>query len=143
MKIAWVQDSSENHNDLVSIGERLGFDIVGITQQDFTAYVFPEADLIILNKLSNFTEDQLYKIKYAIFELRKPYSVIIYDLSELKRMLFSVPLFSQSQLNIFTSMEQLKIYKDELGACGMYLPLKNNKDFYKFWKEISKQYAGC
>ena len=127
-RIAWVQDFSRmggaelSNIAVVKRGVEIGFDVVGVTPDNFKPDILKGADIIILNNLFEFKDDQFRNILWELFEHRKPFIKYDHDLRELKRLNKTRPLFERSMLNIFISPLHKKLYEKEF-IYGDALPL--------------------
>jgi hypothetical protein len=137
MRVAWVQDNSrpwggaENSNRcVVSVGESLGFDIVGITPQNFHPRVLADCDVVIINNFFQFAAAQERLILETI-RGGKPYVKYEHDSRELGRPKVSERLFGDSALNVFLSPAHLQNHRCHLGCDGIALPLAINTEMFK------------
>lgn len=109
LKIAWVQDYSKDGGaelsnfEVVKVGQKLGYDIVGITPNNFTYANMVTADLIILNNILEFSDEQFKRILYVCYEARIPYIKYDHDYRELKRINISSQLFHLAKGTVFIS----------------------------------------
>jgi hypothetical protein len=108
-KIAWVQDYSMiggaelSNFQVIKIGTNCGFDIVGVTPQNFNERILQECDLIILNNFFEFRTEQYNTILKYLFENKKPYIKYEHDHRELNRINTAKRIFSGARICIFIS----------------------------------------
>lgn len=128
MKIAWVQDYSRRHGGaelsnkaVVSVGERLGFDVVGVTPKNFPEAVLATCDLVVVNNFWQFSDRQTRLVMEVLKQ--KPFVKYEHDSRELGRPEFAKRLFLNSALNVFLSPAHLARHKAALECDGMPLPL--------------------
>lgn len=148
-KIAWIQDCSklnggaeQSNSHVVSIGENLGFDIVGVTPVNFHINILKTADMVIINNFMEFPFEKFNMIISLLYEDRIPYIKYDHDMRELKRLNISKQLFSQSVKNIFISPKHMENFIDVIGeqirnhsAC---LPLSINTNLFKKMNEVKR-----
>jgi len=148
-KIAWVQDYSKPHggaeqsnSHVVSVGENLGFDIIGITPSNFNIKILKTADMIIINNFMEFPVEKFNNILSVLYEDRIPYIKYDHDLRELKRVNISKQLFSLSVKNIFISPKHLDKFAEGLGEQirehSVCLPLSINTNLFKQLKDVKR-----
>jgi hypothetical protein len=148
-KIAYVQDYSKeggaeiSNKHVVTIGENLGFDVVGITPSNFHKNILFNADMIIINNFFEFEKLQHDVVMQAIYEKGIPFVKYDHDHRELKRVNFSKQLFTRSVLNIFLSplhMEKsINAYGSQIKKHSVCLPLSINTKQFKRIENISRE----
>lgn len=138
MRVAWVQDNSRPHGGaetsnrcVVAAGERLGFDIVGITPENFHLRVLEECDVVIVNNFFQFKPEQVRVVLHTIWDNRKPYVKYEHDSRELGRAGFAKRLFNESILNVFLSPHHYNNHRTHLGCDGVALPLAIDVDMFR------------
>lgn len=149
IKIAYVQDYSKlggaelSNQHVVSVGENLGFDVVGITPGNFHNNILYSADLIIINNFFEFNALQFDTISKAIYERNIPYIKYDHDHRELKRINISKQLFSRSVKNIFISPLHEKKFIETIGEqikdFSVSLPLSLNLNLISNIENIKKE----
>jgi hypothetical protein len=142
-RVAWVQDRSLvggaelSNMHVVDVGERLGFDIVAVSPDNFdrdgnrTTALLKSADVIIINNIFEFNAEAMSRIKYALYEERVPYVKYEHDHRELGRVFDARQLFNNSILNVFLSPVHRDNHRDALGVDGICLPLAVDTEFFK------------
>ncbi len=139
-KIAWIQDAliiggAELSNKLViKVGIDCGYEISVVTSDmvpEVMKQIIDQSDLIIVNNVWSFTEQQMFLISKAIYTDKKPYVKYEHDHRELQRKDFSERLFKESRLNVFISPVHFKNHQEVLGCDGVVLPLAIDVDFFK------------
>jgi hypothetical protein len=130
MRVAWIQDNSRPHGGaetsnrcVVATGERLGFDIVGITPENFHPRILEECDVAVVNNFFQFEPAQVRMVLDTIWNQKKPYVKYEHDSRELGRTSFSKRLFCDSALNVFLSPAHYRNHHEKLGCKGIVLPL--------------------
>jgi predicted RNA-binding Zn-ribbon protein involved in translation (DUF1610 family) len=89
-KVAWIQDlerlgGAELSNiTCIEVGERLGFNIIGITPKNFHEEILAEADLFVINNFWLFSKEQRMTVFQYIFEDGKPYIKYEHDYREIE-----------------------------------------------------------
>lgn len=138
-EIVWVQDANImggaelSSHQVITIGERLGFNIQLLTPQSFNLGLLRNAKLLILNNIWSFDASQMVEIKRAIFEFQVPYVKYEHDMREViyeDRLSFSRRLFKNSKMNVFLSPLHLQEYQKkiyEMSPC-ITLPLAIDVD---------------
>jgi len=138
-KVAWIQDTKVNNNggaeisakEVMKVGIDCGFDIVPIIPDDFSQMAINNADILILNNLFNFSDLQMYDIRYATNELRIPYAKYEHDYREIERPEFARPILQNSILNVFLSPAHMIKYQEIFGCEGICLPLAIDTNIFK------------
>jgi len=148
-RIGWVQDFSKNggaelsNRYLVEIGEKLGYDIVGITPVNFNKQVLYNADLLIINNFFEFPIEKFNTVMDAIYEKRIPYIKYDHDHREMHRPYFSRQLFTLSKLNVFISPlhkeKTINLLGSQINNHSICLPLSIDTEVYKQVKGIKRQ----
>lgn len=121
-EIVWVQDSNFmggaelSSQQVIKIGEKLGFDIFTLTPHNFELGILRNAKLLIINNIWTFNVTQMVEIKRAIFEFQRPYIKYEHDMRELynDRLSFSRRLFKHSKMNVFISPLHLQEYQQKI-----------------------------
>jgi len=138
LRIAWIQDNSRpqggaetSNRCVVAVGESLGFDIVGVTPQNFHREVLEECDVAIVNNFFQFEHRQMAAILSVLWEKKKPYVKYEHDSREIGRPDFSKRLFGESVLNVFLSPAHLENHKAKLGVDGITLPLAIQTEMFR------------
>jgi len=138
MRVAWIQDNSRPHGGaensnrcVVAVGERLGFDIVGITPENFHPRVLEECDVAVLNNFFQFSTAQMRMVLDFLWTKKKPYVKYEHDSRELERTSFSKRLFADSVLNVFLSPAHYRNHHVKLGCKGISLPLAIDVDAFR------------
>lgn len=139
-RIAWVQDFSKvggaelSNYEVVSVGESLGYDIIGVTPGLFDPRVLEQADVVVLNNMFEFSGAQLNILRDFIHEKRVPYVKYEHDYRELRRLNISRPLFRDASLVVFLSPAHREEYHGALGweatDRSICLPLAINPDAF-------------
>lgn len=135
-KIAWVQDYSKNGGaelsnfHVVGVGEKLGFDIVGVSPNNSQSHIINESDLVIINNVFEFDKKEMQDLYWCLFENRKKFIKYDHDMRELKRLHKTRCLFERSEFNVFISPAHAKAYGKE-HIDGVYFPLAIDVDKYK------------
>jgi len=147
-KIAWVQDYSKlggaelSNMYLVDIGERLGYDIVGITPNNTNTTILESADLIVINNIFEFTPERMGAILRCIYEKRIPYVKYDHDHREMRRKQFARQLFTMSRLNIFISPMHLdkmvSVVGEQIRNHSLCLPLAIDTKLFKINKNYKR-----
>lgn len=121
MRVAWIQDYSreeggaEMSNKLVvHVGETLGFDIVGISPQNFRHEALLLCDVAVVNNFWQFEPWQTKTVLHALWEGRVPYVMYSHDYRDLARPAFAGPLFDRARLNVFISPRHKMLYEQAL-----------------------------
>lgn len=138
MRVAWIQDNSRPHGGaetsnrcVVSVGESLGFDIVGVTPQHFHWEILEECDVAIVNNFFQFDQQQMRIVLDALWNRKKPYVKYEHDSREIGRHPFAARLFGESVMNVFLSPAHLANHKARLGVGGIALPLAIQTDLFR------------
>lgn len=125
-KIAWVQDNSKpnggaeiSNRGVIGVGETIGIDVAMVTPQIFSSDVLRDCDLMVLNNIFEFSEEQFKIILDYCFEKSKPYIKYDHDQREAKRN-SSMQIFLRSKLNVFIS----PAHKNFI-IRGLHLPIDN------------------
>lgn len=149
IKIGWIQDFSKNggaelsNKHLVSIGNDLGFDIVGITPVNFRNEILYSSDLLIMNNFFEFPIEKVNKVMDAIYEKRIPYIKYDHDHREMRRPHFSRQLFSMSKLNVFISplhkKKTIEMVGNQIDGHSICLPLSIDTEAYQQIEKIKRQ----
>jgi len=121
-EIAWLQDANImggaelSSQQVINIGEKLGFDIYTLTPQNFDLGILRNAKLLIINNIWTFNITQMVEIKRAVFEFQVPYIKYEHDMRELysERLSFSRRLFKHSKMNVFISPLHLQEYQNKI-----------------------------
>jgi hypothetical protein len=120
-KVAWVQDNSKaggseiSSAEVVRVGELLGFDVVGITPDNFCQSILDGADFAVVNNVFEFDPDQMDRIRFFLYERRLPYIKYEHDYRELGRLNLSQQMFWLSRANIFISPAHMERHVEGLG----------------------------
>ena len=138
MRVLWLQDWLRPHGGAelssatcVRLGERLGFDIVGVSRDSFDARLLLEADVLVINNFHSFSQEQMRAVSWACLECGMPYIVYSHDLRDLGRPEFAGPLMHRAALNVFISPAHRRHYETGLGVTGIALPLAIDVDLYR------------
>jgi hypothetical protein len=136
VRVAWVQDISRPHGGaensnrtVVAAGERLGFDVVGITPLNFIPGVLKEADALVLNNFHQFDRLQAQMVLETMRS--KPYAVYSHDARDLRRAGLWDRVLRESRLNVFISPRHLKLYEDKYKCHGVALPLAVDAELFR------------
>ena len=138
MRVAWIQDNSRPHGGaetsnrcVVAAGENLGFDIVGVTPQNFHQRVLDECDVVIVNNFFQFARPQEQVILDVLWRKKRPYVKYEHDSREIGRPDLAKRLFGESALNVFLSPAHLENHKARLGVDGIALPLAIQTEMFR------------
>lgn len=122
-RIAWVQDSHKDGGAelssqvVVNVGNRCGFDIVGVTPDNFSMTVINDADIVVVNNCFEFGNDQFNQMLDVLFHGKK-YVKYEHDHREINlRAGIGKRLFDNSKLNIFISPQHRKNHEAAFGDC--------------------------
>ena len=150
-RVAWVQDNSKlggaelSCRTVVSAGEDLGFDIVGITPTGFHIPPLFGADVIVINNIFEFDVEQRGRLFEAIYEHRVPYVKYDHDYREQKRVTQSRQLFLFSILNVFLSpahMHTMTAIDEAMHRHSVALPLAIDTALYVEHPDIVRKKDG-
>jgi hypothetical protein len=142
-RIAWVQDYHKNGGAelssqvVVSVGSKLGFDIVGITPENFNEEALQKCDLVILNNCFEFDERQFHIIQQTILGTgKKPYIKYEHDHRELwLRKPIGERFFQEAKKCFFISPAHLQRHADGFGEWirekAVVLPLAMRPERWK------------
>ncbi len=167
IKVAWVQDLEKmggaelSNKTCVEIGEKLGFDIVGITPIHFKGDALKKADILIINNFFKFSHDQWLVVTDAIRTHGKKYIKYEHDYREvdIRRRYDAWRMFHRAERCIFISPMHLKDHLEvfglkrvEDGGTAIALPLAVDTETFKpiegverrenAWINTSGQFAG-
>ena len=142
-RIAWVQDYHKDGGAeissqvVVEIGHKLGFDIVGITPENFNEAALNESDFVVLNNCFEFDEKQFNTLQKTLLGTgKKPYIKYEHDHRE---MLLRKPIgerwFQEAQKVVFISPAHLQRHVDCYGEWikekAVVLPLAVREERWK------------
>jgi hypothetical protein len=122
-RIAWVQDYHKDGGAeissqvVVSIGNKLGFDIVGITPENFNEEALEKCNLIVLNNCFEFNEKQFNTLQKTLLGTgKKPYVKYEHDHREIwLRKPIGERWFQEAKKVFFISPSHLQRHIDCLG----------------------------
>ena len=135
-RVAWVQDFSKyggaeySNLHVIRTGQKLGFDIVGVTPKTFNRSVIRDAQVVIVNNVFEFDEKQLKDLYWELFEYKKRFIKYDHDMRELRRLPKTRCLFERSAANVFLSNAHAKEYKKE-HIYGISIPLAIDTAFWR------------
>lgn len=137
-RILWVQDRSKlggaelSNDTVVAVGERLGFDIIGVCPGYFPGHLFATANCAILNNLFQFSGEQLRRLLALCFEDRLPFIKYDHDYRELGRLNIARSLFQRARLAVFISPRHHAQFVEALGPVTSHviLPLAVDVDTF-------------
>ena len=122
-KVAWIQDYHKDGGAelssqvVVRIGAMCGFDIVGITPDNFNMDLIKESEIAIINNCFEFSNDQFNQILGVLFNGKK-YVKYEHDHREINlRSGIGKRLFENSKMNIFISPQHRKNHEVAFGDC--------------------------
>jgi hypothetical protein len=121
VRVAWIQDFSKmggaelSNCRVVEIGERCGYDIVGITPGRFSIALLDAADIAVVNNFHEFTSEQVRTIMFHLIERDIPYIKYEHDYRELKRTMFARGLFNRAVGCVFLSPVHRQTMCERLG----------------------------
>lgn len=116
---------------VVGVGENLGYDIVGVTPQNFHREVLRDCDLAIVNNFFEFNPAQAREVLEVLWGAGKPYVKYEHDSREIGRLGLSKRLFGESILNVFLSPAHLENHRAKIGCEGIALPLAIQTDLFR------------
>jgi len=140
IKVAWVQDlaklggSELSGRTCVRVGQRLGFDIVGVTPHHFHAPILEDADVLVINNFWTFNTEQWLAVMDAIRNQGKPYIKYEHDYREIMRRsrYEAWKLFHRAARSVFISPKHMQDHVRELGLVNAAaLPLAIDVDLFK------------
>lgn len=143
-KVAWIMDNAlvggaeMSCREIIRVGIDCGYNIAVVTPDHFSKDDL-KTDVIILNNIWGFKDDQMRKLSLALYHDRIPYIKYEHDHRELNRPEFSRRLFQSSRLNVFLSPMHLENHKKALGCDGICLPLAINPDEWNVIDGIQRQ----
>lgn len=132
LRVAWVQDAERrggaelSNETIIGAGRRLGHRITLVTPQSFNPGVLAGSDVLIVNNIQRFDDDQIRILWWVLYERGKPYVRYEHDHREVTgdtvRRLGTDPflgfarrLFSRSALNVMISQLQFDEHAKLLG----------------------------
>ena len=150
-RIAWVQDYHKDGGAeissqvVVAIGHKLGFDIVGITTENFNENALNECDFVVLNNCFEFDEKQFNTLQKTLLgSNKKPYVKYEHDHRE---MLLRKPIgerwFQEAKKIFFISPAHLQRHIDCFGEWvkekAVVLPLAIKEERWKAVEGIKRR----